>query len=91
MTRRQQLTPATKELHQQDFRLNRSNPEVAKWADECGLASGPVAIKLTGENEQSVTVQIQRLNRAFGSLITFSLPRRDSRGVAWVAYGTLLA
>jgi len=70
--------------------LDRHDPTVARWIAECGLASTPVAIKLTGETESDVALQLERLKRAFGSLVQFSAPRRVSDGVEWIAHGTLL-
>jgi hypothetical protein len=63
---------------------------VARWIAECGIATTPVAIKLTGETEADVALQVHRLERAFGSLVTFTMPRRVSNGVEWIAHGTLL-
>jgi hypothetical protein len=72
-------------------RINSSDPVVARWIVDCGLAGTPVAIKLTGESEDDVALQVRRMERAFGSLVQFSAPRRVSNGVEWIAHGTLLA
>lgn len=71
-------------------RIDSRDPMVARWIAECGLATTPVAIKLTGERESDVALQITRLERTFGALVQFSRPRRVSNGVEWIAHGTLL-
>lgn len=92
MTRRQQLTPATIELHRDlhGQSIDRSDPSVQKFMLECGLATGPVHIRLTGE-ENDLIAQIERLEKTFGSLISLTKPRQQRDGVLWDAYGTLLA
>ncbi len=72
------------------FSLDMSDPAVAQFVAECGLASTAVSIRLVGEKESDVRIQIERLERAFGSLIKLTAPRQSGRGVEWIAYGTLL-
>jgi hypothetical protein len=78
-------------MNNQHARVDRTDPTIAAFLMEIeGSATTPVAIKLTGESEADVALQIHRLERAFGSLVTFTMPRRVSNGVEWIAHGTLL-
>lgn len=70
--------------------LDRSDPIVARFVAECGLATTAVSIRLVGESEADVKLQVQRLEKAFGSLIALTAPRQSGRGIEWIAYGTLL-
>jgi hypothetical protein len=70
--------------------IDQRDPVVAKFVAECGLASTAVSIRLVGEKEADVQIQIQRLERAFGSLVKLTAPRQSGRGIEWIAYGTLL-
>lgn len=78
MTQRQQQT------------IDRSDPTVARFVTECGLATTAVSIRLVGESEADVMLQVERLEKAFGSLIRMTRASRSGRGVEWIAYGTLL-
>lgn len=71
--------------------VDQHDPAVAKFVAECGLASTAVSIRLVGEKESDVQIQIQRLERAFGSLVKMTRPSQSGRGIEWIAYGTLLA
>jgi hypothetical protein len=75
-------------LHRQA--LDRSDPIVAQFIAECGLATTAVSIRLIGEQEADVKLQIERLQKAFGSLIQLTQPKQSGRGIEWIAYGTLL-
>lgn len=70
--------------------IDRRDPVVAAFVADCGLATTPVAIKLTGESESDVKLQVGRLKDAFGSLIAMTEPRKVSNGIEWIAHGTLL-
>jgi len=70
--------------------INRADPIVAAFVADCGLAATPVAIKLTGESQVDVNLQITRLEKTFGSLISMTTAHRVSDGVTWIAHGTLL-
>lgn len=70
--------------------IDRRDPDVARFIAECGLASTAVSIRLIGEKELDVQIQIDRLQRAFGSLIQLTSPKQSGRGIEWIAYGTLL-
>jgi hypothetical protein len=73
------------------WNVDRRDPAVAAFLMECeARAITPVAIKLTGESESDVNLQIKRLEHAFGSLIALTPARRVSDGVTWIAHGTLL-
>jgi len=72
------------------FSLDMRDPDVARFVAECGLASTAVSIRLIGEKESDVQIQIERLTKAFGSLIQLTAPRQSGRGIEWIAYGTLL-
>jgi hypothetical protein len=71
--------------------IDRSDPAVQQFVAECGLATTAVSIRLVGEKEADVTLQITRLKKAFGSLIELTQPKQSGRGIEWIAYGTLLA
>lgn len=92
MTRRQQLTPATIALHadRHGQSIDRSDPTVQRFMQECGLVGGPVQIRLTGEHDDLVA-QVRRFELAFGSLIAFAQPRQQREGILWDAIGTILA
>jgi hypothetical protein len=92
MTRRQQLTPATIALHADHHgqSIDRSDPAVQRFMQECGLVSGPVHIRLTGDHDD-LLAQIRRFELAFGSLVAFTTPRQQREGVLWDVYGTILA
>ena len=91
MTRRQQLTPATIELHanQHGQAIDRRDPNVQRFMKECGLVNGPVYIELTGEHDD-LLAQVKRFERTFGSLVAFTNPRRQREGSWWDVYGTIL-
>jgi hypothetical protein len=92
MTRSQQYSRGAEAIDRYSRqRIDRSDPTVAAFVAEYGLAAAPVAIKLTGDTEADVKLQIDRLEKAFGSLVAFTRIRRDSMGVEWVCNGTLLA
>lgn len=74
----------------QQQQIDRSDPVVARFAAECGLATTAVSIRLVGESEADVRLQVQRLEKAFGSLVAMTAPRQSGRGKEWIAYGTLL-
>jgi len=92
MTRRQQLTPATIALHadQHGQTIDRSDPKVQRFMQECGLAGEPVNIKLTGKHDD-LLAQIRRFELAFGSLVSFTNPRQQREGILWDVFGTILA
>lgn len=71
-------------------RIDRSDPAVARWVADCGLAAHAVSLRLIGPDEQDVAIQIERLKKTFGSLlqVTRIQHTRDQR--EYVAYGTLL-
>ncbi len=75
-------------LHRQA--IDRRDPVVAAFVAECGLATTAVSIRLVGEKEADVALQIERLKKAFGSLIELTQPKQSGRGIEWIAYGTLL-
>jgi len=77
-------------MKQQRATIDRSDPSVARFVSECGLATSAVSIRLIGEREEDVTLQKERLERVFGSLIALTAPRQSGRGVEWIVYGTLL-
>jgi hypothetical protein len=71
-------------------RLELSDPTVARFAQECGLAKNAVSIRLVGVSEEDVKIQIARLERAFGALIMMTQARQSGKGMEWIAYGTLV-
>lgn len=71
-------------------RLELSDPTVARFAQECGLAKNAVSIRLVGVSAEDVGIQIARLERTFGALIMMTQPRQSGRGEEWIAYGTLI-
>lgn len=78
-------------MKQQHARIDRTDPNVAAFLAEIeGRATTPVAIKLTGESQGDVNLQIRRLESMFGSLISMTTAHRVSDGVTWIAHGTLL-
>lgn len=74
----------------QQQQIDRSDPAVARFIKECSLATTAVSIRLVGEREEDVQLQVQRLEKVFGSLIAMTAPRQSGRGIEWIAYGTLL-
>jgi hypothetical protein len=71
--------------------IDRRDPNIAAFLAELeGRATTPVAIKLTGESQEDVNLQIRRLESMFGSLISMTTAHRVSDGVTWIAHGTLL-
>lgn len=71
--------------------VDTTDPAVSRWMQECGLATGPVKIKLTGAELADVQTQCNRLWRVYGSLIHFGKPSHNRVGNEWVVFGTLLA
>lgn len=70
--------------------IDRRDPTVAKFIQECGLATTAVSIRLVGESEADVMLQVERLEKVFGSLIRMTRASTSGRGIEWIAYGTLL-
>ena len=71
--------------------LDRTDPTVARFVRECGLAGSPVSIRLVGVSKADLDVQIERLDKAFGGLVKMTQPRQTGKGAEWIAYGTILA
>ena len=71
--------------------IDTSDPIVAQWMADCGLATAPVKIKLTGASLADVQLQCNRLWKVYGSLIHFGRPEHNRVGDEWVVFGTLLA
>ena len=69
--------------------VEQSDPIVAMWLYECGLARRPVAIALRGTSREDIEVQIRRLVIAFGDLLDMHPARLSKRERAWVAHGTI--
>jgi len=72
-------------------RIDRSDPAVARWVAECGLAAHAVSLRLIGPDEADVKLQVDRLKIAFGPLLAVTRIQATQNGREYVAYGTLLA
>ncbi len=70
--------------------LDRRDPIVARFTQECGLTEHAVSIRLVGVTEADVQTQINRLERTFGELIQMTRPKQSGRGIEWIAYGTIV-
>jgi len=70
--------------------LDQRDPAVARFAQECGLATNAVSVRLVGVSAEDVSLQIKRLEKTFGALILMSQPRQSGKGTEWIAYGTLI-
>jgi hypothetical protein len=68
-----------------------SDPIVARWIADCGMATAPVKIKLTGESQADVLLQYQRLKRSFGALVHFGPIQHNRVGNEWIVFGTIKA
>ena len=69
--------------------VEKTDPIVHMWLYECGLARRPVDIRLQGASEHDVTVQAERLKRAFGDLLTIERPHMSRKSRSWVAFGKI--
>lgn len=67
--------------------LDRSNPTVARWLQECDLASTPVRMSLHGESKADIELQCRRLAAVFGPLIKMSKVRQNKAKTTYLAYG----
>jgi len=76
--------------HHNGQQLDLSDPIVAKFALECGLATNAVSIRIIGVSRDDLQVQIARLERSFGRLIMMTEPRQSGRSTEWIAYGTIV-
>ena len=76
--------------HNNGQKLELSDPTVARFARECGLAKNAVSIRLVGVNQEDVDIQISRVKQAFGPLIKMTQPRQSGHGLEWIAYGTII-
>jgi len=73
----------------QPQQLKRSDPAVAQFVRECGLAENAVSIKLRGASEADLKLQIERLQKAYGPLIQMASPYFGRYG-EWIVMGTIL-
>lgn len=69
--------------------VDRSDPTVQAFMRDCGLAQNAVTIKLTGASEEDLRLQIDRLQKALGSLLVMAQPRLGQYN-EWIAMGTIL-
>ena len=74
---------------QQQQQLDRTDPTVAQFVKECGLAENAVSIKLRGASEADLKLQIERLEKAYGPLIQMASPY-VGRYNEWIVMGTIL-
>lgn len=70
--------------------LDRSDPVVRKFLEECGVEERPVSIRLVGPTPGSVQREIDRLKGFYGDAIQLTQVRQDDRKRVWVAYGTII-
>jgi len=71
--------------------INTADPVVAAFIAECGISAGPVSIRLVGQTEEDVMVQVRRLERAFGDNVRMTRASLNMQRSEWIAYGTILA
>lgn len=69
--------------------IDRSDPAVARFIRECGMADNAVTIKLVGASQNDLQIQIERLMKTFGPMITMTAPRMG-RFNEWIVMGTIL-
>jgi hypothetical protein len=69
--------------------LDLSNPGVARFAAQCGIAQNAVSIRLVGVSAEDVQLQIDRLSRAYGPMLAMTRPAQSGKGLEWIAYGTI--
>lgn len=70
--------------------IDTSNPAVAAFVRECGLAKHAVSIRLLGVEREDVQIQIDRLNKALGDLVCWTRIQETRDGQGYCAYGTIL-
>lgn len=70
--------------------LDRRDPTVKRFIEECGLAGSPVSIRLVGNSRADLDIQIARLEKSLGGLLRMTLPKQSGRGLEWIAYGSIL-
>ena len=75
---------------QQQQQLDRRDPTVKRFIEECGLAGSPVSIRLVGVTKADLEIQIARLEKSLGGLLRMTQPGQTGRGSEWIAYGTIL-
>jgi len=76
--------------HRTGQALDRRDPAVKQFAQECGLTEHAVSLRLVGVSFADVQTQIDRLKRAYGPDILLTSARQSGRGQEWIAYGTII-
>jgi hypothetical protein len=74
----------------QSQQLEIADPNVDRFTVECGVISHSVAIRLQCRSKATIELQIERLERIYGSSARIREPHQDGRG-GWIAYGSLAA
>lgn len=70
--------------------LDTSDPAVAEFVRECGLAQHAVSIRLLGIKREDVELQVERMVKVFGALVVWTRVQDTRDGRGYCAYGTIL-